>query len=149
MRTVVAPLAPEIEQDLGRLDDQLRRVAEGCIRRLKLEPDLGRLVPRGLLSTYDARAVLFDRDSRPEGLLGEHRGQLRVAGEEPSKGPRYPKGPRYRVVYRSADAPSAGVRVVMVLGVGLGHEDCGAEDIYRVATRRLRGQIAQQERRKR
>ncbi len=143
MRTVVAPLAPEIERDMGRLDDQLRNVAEGYVRRLKLEPDLGRLVPRGLLSTYDARAVLFSRDSRPERLLGEHRGQLRVAGEDPSQ------GPRYRVVYRTADAPGAGVRVVMVLGVGLGHEDCGAEDIYRVATRRLRGQIEQQGRRKR
>jgi hypothetical protein len=144
MRTVVAPLEAEVEQQLAGLDASLRRVAEGCIARLRLEPFQGHLLRRGLLGSYAVRAVYFDRDSRPQELLGEHRGPLRLAGEDASK------GPRYRVVYRVAEAPTSGVRVVRVLAVGEGHPSPGSDGAYRDAERLLRAQIkADQKRRKR
>lgn len=127
MRTVVAPLAPEVEGQLAGLDGQLRAVAEGYIARLRLEPYLGRLVPRGLLSELEARAVLFARDSRPELMLSEHRGQLRTAGEECSK------GQPWRVIYVAREAAKADVRVIVVLAVGLGHADTGQESAYTAA----------------
>ena len=133
MRTIVAPLAPEIAAQLDGLDDQLRKVAEGYIARLRLEPYLGRVVAHGLLSELGARAVLFGRDSRPDRLLSEqHRGRLRVAGEDPSK------GPRWRVVYVIREAPDAGVRVIVVLAIGLGHADPSEpEDAYAAALLQL------------
>jgi hypothetical protein len=149
MRTLVAPLAPEVQSQLEGLDDQLRAVAEGYLARLRLEPYLGRLVPRGLLGSYDVRAVLFGRDDRPDQMVGDHRGRLRVAGEDASL------GPRWRIVYRVREAPNAGVRVVQVLAVGVGHVDpkehaAGQRTAYRDAERVLEAQIkSDQKRRKR
>jgi len=142
MRTVVAPLAPEIDAQLAGLDASLRKVAEGYIARLRMEPFLGHRLDRGLLGWAEARAVYFDRDSRPGELVGEHRGRLRVAGEDPSE------GPRYRVVYRLLEAPLAAVRLVQVLGVGVGHSEPGGGDAYRDASRLLDEILKREERRK-
>ncbi len=145
MRTVVAPLAPEVRAQLEGLDGQLRAVAEDYIERLRLEPYLGHVLVRGLLGWVRARAVYVDRDDRPERVLGgDQRGRLRVAGEDACK------GPRWRVVYRVREAPGAGVRVVQVLAVGVGHaEPGGQEDAYRAATRLLDGLLNDEKRRKR
>ena len=144
MRTVIAPLEPVVERQLAALDGPLCEVALGYVARLRMEPYLGHLLRRGLLGSYDVRAVYFDQESRPRELLGEHRGPLRLASDDPSA------GPRYRVVYRIAEAPMAGVRMVRVLAVGEGHASPGSEGAYRDAERLLRDQIkSDQERRKR
>lgn len=143
MRTVVAPLAPEIDAQLAGLDASLRKVAEGYIARLRMEPFLGHLLRRGLLGRAGARAVYFDRDSRPGELLGEHRGPLRLASEDPAE------GPRYRVVYRIREAPKAHVRVVQLLAVGLGHTEPGVDDAYQDADRLLAALLEHERRRKR
>lgn len=129
MRTVVAPLAPEVRAQLEGLDAQRGAVAAGFIARLWLEPYLGRVVSRGLLGELDARAVLFNRDSRPDQLVGDHRGRLRVADEA------LENGPGWRVIYVVRGALSAGVGVVVVLGVGAGHALGGQQDAYRAAER--------------
>lgn len=141
MRTVVAPLAPETEAQLAGLGPELRRVAEGYVARLRMEPFLGHLLGRGLLGWAEARAVYFDADSRPAELLGEHRGRLRLASEDPSA------GPRYRVVYRLLVAPSAAVRVVQVLAVGVGHRAPGGSDAYRDAGLLLAEMLKREQRR--
>jgi len=143
MRTIVAPLAPEVRLQLEALDGQLRGVAEGYIARLRLEPYLGRVISRGLLGRVGARAVLFNRDARPEQMVGDHRGRLRVADEGPEK------GPRWRVIYRLREAPAAGVLVVQVLSVGPGHTDTGVEDAYDMATRLVAALLEHEQRRKR
>ncbi len=143
MRTVVAPLAPEIEGQLAALDGQVRAVAEGYIARLRLEPYLGHLLVRGLLGWAEARAVYFDTDSSPEKLLYDHRGRLRAATDDPST------GPRHRVVYRLREAPRAGVRVAQILAVGVGHSELGGDDAYQAATRLLDALLKDEQRRKR
>lgn len=143
MRTVVAPLAPEVKTQLGELDDQLGVVVEGYLARLRLEPYLGHVLVRGLLGWVRARAVYVDRDDRPDQIAGDQRGRLRLATADPSK------GPRWRVVYRVREAPHAGIRVVQVLAIGVGHAEPGDEDAYRAAARLLDGLLNDEKRRKR
>lgn len=132
MRTVIAPLAPEVVAQLEALDPGLGRVARGYMARLRLEPLLGHRLDRGLLADAGVRAVYFDRHDRPEDLLGATALAKRGGGQDLSA------GPRYRVVYEVLEARRAEVRVVRVLGVGRAHTDPGTDDIYIQAERLLR-----------
>ena len=69
MRTIVAPLGTEVEEQLGALDAKRAEIARRYIRRLVLEPLLGSPVARGPLAGYSARRVYFDADSVPGDLL--------------------------------------------------------------------------------
>jgi hypothetical protein len=59
VRTIVAPLADEVEAQLRDLDAQAERVARRYIRRLWLEPYLGAPVERGLLAQHDRGCPAF------------------------------------------------------------------------------------------
>src|SRR4051794_14641644 len=66
LQTVIAPHEPEVRQQLDGLSPRLREIARRYVARLRLEPFLGHRLERGLLATEEARAVYFDRDSRPD-----------------------------------------------------------------------------------
>ena len=70
MRTVIAPLHPEVQQELRALDRRRAQIARRYIRRLALEPYLGARVERGLLAEYGCRRIHFDRHDRPDDLFG-------------------------------------------------------------------------------
>jgi hypothetical protein len=131
VRTVIAPPAPEVREQLDALAPGLSEIARRYIARLRLEPLLGHLLGRGLLRSHECRAVYFDRDSRPDDLFGGCRPSKRRGDEDESA------GPHWRIVYRLLEAPRADVRVVQVLAVGRAHVGPGSEDVYVAAARTL------------
>ena len=132
MRTVIAPLMPEVEAELLALDARLRDIARRYIRRLALEPLLGSVVPGGPLATVGARRIYFDRDNRPEDLFRARQPAARRGDQDPSA------GPRWRIVYWVAEAQRTQTRIIVILAVGCGHAKPRHESAYEVATRRLR-----------
>jgi hypothetical protein len=131
MRTVVAPVAREVEAQLDAMDPRLAEIARRYIQRLRVEPCLGHRLTRGPLGSQECRAVYFDRDSRPGDLFGSGRTSGRRGDQDPSE------GPRRRVVYRLLEAVRADVRVVQVLAVGEAHAQPGREDVYTAAAQVL------------
>ncbi len=132
MRTVIAPLMPEVESELAALDARLQDVARRYIRRLALEPLLGSVVPRGPLATVGARRIYFDRDNRPEDLFRARQPPARRGDQDPSA------GPRWRIVYWVGEAGRTQTRIIVILAVGRGHAKPPNADAYELATRRLR-----------
>ena len=127
MQTVIAPLEPEVSAELEALPSRLRDIAQRYIQRLRLEPFLGHRLERGLLATEGARAVYFDRDSRPNDLFGARRPPRR-------RGSDLAEGPRFRVVYVPIEARAAELRLIVVLAVGAAHDD-PSRDVYLAAER--------------
>ena len=101
MRTLIAPLRPEVQRELGALDRRRARIARRYIRRLALEPYLGARVERGLLAEYACRRIRFDRHDRPEDLFGARRPPKRRGDEDLGQ------GPGWRIVYWLPEAPQA------------------------------------------
>ena len=93
MRTVIAPLHPEVQEELRALDRRRAQIARRYIRRLALEPYLGARVERGLLAEYGCRRIRFDRHDRPDDLFGARRPSKRRGDEDLSE------GPGWRIVY--------------------------------------------------
>jgi hypothetical protein len=120
VQTVIAPHEPEVREQLQALPPCLREIAHRYIERLRLEPLLGHRLERGLLASEGARAVYFDRDSRPDDLFG---GSDDLA-----------EGPRFRVVYLPLEARAAELRLIVVLAIGPAHED-PERDVYVAAER--------------
>jgi hypothetical protein len=131
VRTVIAPLAREVEAQLDAFDKRLAGVARRYIARLRLEPFLGHRLGRGLLASQQCRAVYFDRRSRPDDLFDGGAVRRRRGNEDLAA------GPRWRVVYRLLEARRSDVRVVQVLAVGRAHVEPGQEDVYGAAARML------------
>lgn len=132
MRTVIAPLLPEVEAELAALDARLEDVARRYIRRLALEPLLGSVVCRGPLGTVGARRIYFDRDNRPDDLFRSRRPAARRGDQDPGE------GPPWRIVYWIGEAQRSQTRIVVILAVGRGHAAPPSPDAYQLATRRLR-----------
>ena len=109
MRTVIAPLFPEVEQQLDALDRRRAEIAWRYIRRLALEPYLGVPVERGLLGQHGCRRIYFDAGDRPDDLFGGRRPPVRRGDEDLGE------GPGWRVVYWIREASRTQVRVVVVL----------------------------------
>ena len=128
MQTVIAPHEPEVTAQLEALPPRLREIAQRYIARLRFEPLLGHRLERGLLATEGARAVYFDRDSRPDDLFGARRPPRRRGSDDLAE------GPRYRVVYIPIEARAAELRVIVVLAVGAAHDD-PSRDVYIEAER--------------
>jgi hypothetical protein len=57
MRTVIAPVAREVETELDAMDERLAEIARRYIQRLRVEPFLGHRLARGLLASHECRAV--------------------------------------------------------------------------------------------
>jgi hypothetical protein len=131
VRTAIARLEPEVEQQLDALDKRLAGIARRYIARLRLEPFLGHRLTRGLLASQQCRAVYFDRHSRPDDLFGSGAVRRRRGDEDLAA------GPEWRVVYRLLEAKRSDVRVVQVLAVGRAHVEPGRDDTYAAATRVL------------
>ena len=79
MRTVIAPLRPEVQEELPALDRSRAHIARGYIRRLAIVPYVGARVERGLLAEYGCRRIHFDRHDRPDDLFGTRRPAKRAA----------------------------------------------------------------------
>jgi hypothetical protein len=127
VRTVIAPLAPEVEAQIDALGGTLGGIARRYIRRLALEPLLGSPVNRGRLASTRARRIRFDRDDRPEDLLRSRRVASRRGDQDLCE------GPQYRIVYLAREAPGAGVRLIVILAVGKGHARPPDRDAYQLA----------------
>ena len=82
MRTVIAPLHPEVQEELRALDRRRAQIARRYIRRLALEPYLGARVERGLLAEYGCRRIRFDRHDRPDDLFGARRPSKRRGDQD-------------------------------------------------------------------
>lgn len=130
MRTIIAPLHPEVEAELGALDRKRADIARRYIRRLRLEPDLGVPVDRGLLAEHGCRRIYFDHDDQPDELFGARRPPARHGNQDLGE------GPRWRIVYWTRPALRSGVRLVVVLAVGR-HARPPVESAYETALRRL------------
>jgi hypothetical protein len=128
VQTVIAPLEGEVRKQLEALPPRLREIAQRYIERLRLEPFLGHRLERGLLATEGARAVYFDRDSRPDDLFGARRPPRRRGSDDLAE------GSRFRVVYIPIEARAAELRLIVVLAVGAAHENPGC-DVYPAAER--------------
>jgi hypothetical protein len=128
VQTVIAPHELEVQQQLAALSPRLREIAQRYIERLRFEPFLGHRLERGLLATEGARAVYFDRDSRPDDLFGARRPPRRQGGDDLAE------GPRFRVVYIPIEARAAELRLIVVLAVGAAHDD-PSRDVYIAAER--------------
>jgi hypothetical protein len=124
LRTVIAPLFPEVEQQLAALDRRLEGIARRYIARLGWQPFLGDRMRRGRLASERCRAVRFDRDDRPEAPFVAQRARLREAGEQPEE------GPRYRIVYWGCEAPDGRIVLVVVLAVGIAHPAPGQPSVF-------------------
>ena len=133
MRTIVAPLALEVEAELEALPRRLRAIARRYIHRLRLEPELGALVQRGLLADHRCRRVYFDASSKPDDLFGSSARQARRGDQDLAA------GPKWRIVYSVREAPNAGVRLIVILAVGEGHPPPARRSAYELAEARLRG----------
>jgi hypothetical protein len=131
VRTVIAPLLPEVEAELRALDGRLEDVARRYVRRLALEPLLGSVVPRGPLATVGARRIYFARDNQPDDLFGSRRPPARRGDQDPGE------GPGWRIVYWVAEAQRAQTRIIVILAVGRGHARPPSANAYELATRRL------------
>jgi hypothetical protein len=107
VRTVVAPLRPEVQQELRGLDRRRAQIAHRYIRRIALEPYLGARVERGLPAEYGCRRIHFDRHDRPDDLFGSRRPSKRrdeARGEDPG----------WRIVYWLAEPSQSEIRRVVV-----------------------------------
>ena len=135
MRTVIAPLRQEVQQDLGALDRRRAHIARQYVRRLALEPYHGARVERGLLAEYGCRRIHFDRHDRPDDLFGARRPSRRRGDED------FGEGPGWRIVYWLPEAPRSEIRLVVVLAVAPGHKKPSDWNAYELATRRLEALI--------
>lgn len=137
MRTIVAPLDSEVEQELAVLDRRRQEIARRYIRRLALEPDLGAPLESGLMADYGCRRIYFDGDDTPDDLFGARRPAKRRGDQDLSD------GPAWRIVYMVRRAPLADVRLLVVLAVGRGH--CGSVQLnaYQLADAHLRALVGQ------
>lgn len=132
MRTIVAPLAADVRAELDALSRRLRPIAQRYIQRLRLEPYLGAPAGRGLLADHRCRRVYFDASSKPDDLFGASAVRARRGNQDPSD------GPKWRIVYSVREAPSAGVRLIVILAIGDGHPAPGRRSAYELAEARLR-----------
>jgi hypothetical protein len=128
VQTVIAPHHADVRKQLDALSPRLSEIAHRYIERLRLEPLLGHRLERGLLATEGARAVYFDRDSRPDDLFGARRPPRRHGRQDLAE------GPRFRIVYVPIEARTAEVRLIVVLAVGRAHDD-PSRDVYLAAER--------------
>jgi hypothetical protein len=131
VRTLIAPLHPEVQQELQLLDRKRAEIARRYIRRLALEPYLGARVERGLLTEHGCRRIYFDHDNRPDDLFRARRPTLRRGDQDPSE------GPRWRIVYWTPEASRSQIRLVVILAVAAGHPTPPTPNAYELATRRL------------
>lgn len=128
MRTVIAPLLPEVEAELLALDARLQQLARGYVRRLALEPYLGPTARRGALATMGVRRIYFGRGDQPGQLLGRLKSGARQGHADPAS------GPRWRIVYLVREATRSDVRLIVILAIGEAHSR--PPDVYERATRR-------------
>jgi hypothetical protein len=135
VRTVIAPLRAEVQEELRALDRRRAQIARRYIRRLALEPYLGARVERGLLAEYGCRRIRFDRHDRPDDLFGARRMSKRCGDEDLSE------GPGWRIVYWLPEAPRSEIRLVIVLAVAPGHTKPPNPNAYELASRRLEALI--------
>lgn len=131
MRTVIAPLTDEVTAQICALEPELAEIARRFIRRLRLEPLLGPRLARGALAYWEARRIYFDRDSVPGDLLRSRRVSARRGNEDLAE------GPRYRIIYQAREAPACGIRLIVVLAVGLGHVQPPRRSAYDLAEAHL------------
>ena len=131
MRTVIAPLGQQVAAQLAALDPRLAGIARRYIRRLALEPQLGAPVTRGPLAAFRVRRVYFDERSAP-GDLSRSRAPAARRGDQDLAA-----GPRWRIVYWLEEAPSAGVRLIVILAVGEAHPRPAQASVYELAWTRL------------
>lgn len=131
MRTLIAPLAPEVEQQLAALSRRRQEIGRRYIRRLALDPYLGYQLQRGLLAQEECRAVRFDRDSDPDDLFGARPTASRRGDQDPSA------GPRWRVVYWMRETIDQQLRLIVVLAVGIAHPQPGQSSVFEAAERQL------------
>lgn len=131
MRTIVAPLAPEVLTELHALDRKRAEIARRYIRRLRLEPDLGRPIKRGALARLDGRRVYFDADDNPDDLFGNRPAARRRGNQDLGE------GPQWRIVYVTRTAPRSELRVIVVLAVGQAHPPRSQPTVYELAAQRL------------
>jgi hypothetical protein len=132
VRTMIAPLDPEVEAELAGLDGRLENIARRYVRRLVLQPFLGGGVSRGELADVGSRRVYFDVDDRPDDLFGA-RAACKRRGDESVD-----EGPRWRIIYWVGEAARSDLRVIVILAVGKGHPTPGWGSAYDLAKRRLR-----------
>ena len=130
MRTIIAPLLPEVQAELDALDPKRAGIARRYLRRLALEPMLGAPVERGPLVEYQARRVRFDVNDNPDNLFGNRPAPRRRGDQDLSD------GPKWRIVYWVQEAPRAGIRLVVILAIGVGHADPGHLTAYERAAAR-------------
>jgi hypothetical protein len=133
VRTIIAPLASEVEAELEALPRRLRAIARRYIHRLRLEPQLGPRMSRGLLADHGCRRVYFDAASKPDDLFGSSARPARRGDQDLAE------GPKWRIVYSIREAPNAGVRLIVILAVGEGHPQPARRSAYELAEARLRG----------
>jgi hypothetical protein len=131
VRTVIAPLHPEVEAEMAALDRRRAEIGRRYIRRLALEPDLGVPVDRGLLAEHGCRRLYFNRNDQPDDLFGGRRPLVRCGDQDLSE------GPVWRIVYWTRPALRSGIRLVVVLAIGRGHTRQPAESAYEAAVRQL------------
>jgi hypothetical protein len=128
VRTMIAPLHPEVETELGALDARLQDIARRYIRRLALEPYLGYRLQRGRLTEEQCRAVRFTEDDRPAELFGPRHRSPRRGDQDPSEA-----GPRWRIVYWPAQTSTRELRLIVVLAVGIAHPEPGQRSAFELA----------------
>jgi hypothetical protein len=128
VRTVIAPLLPEVEAELLALDARLQQIARGYVRRLALEPYLGPTARRGALATMGVRRIYFGRGDQPGQLLGRLKSGARPGHADPAS------GPQWRIVYLVREATRSDVRLIVNLAIGEAHSS--QPDVYERATRR-------------
>ena len=132
MRTVIAPLLPEVKADLAALAPRLGDIARRYIRRLALEPYLGYRLQRGRLAEEQCRAVRFNEDHRPADLFGPRHRSPRRGGQDPGEA-----GPRWRIVYWPAQTPDRELRLIVVLAIGIAHPKPGQRSAFELAEQLL------------
>jgi len=131
VRTVIAPLHHEVEAQFHALDRKRAEIARRYIRRVRLEPELGVPVERGLLAEHRCRRIYFDRDDQPDDLFRARRPPARRGDQDPSE------GPAFRIVYWIGEAERTQTRIVVILAVGRAHTKPPSTNVYQLATRRL------------
>jgi hypothetical protein len=135
VRTLVAPLGSGVEAQLRALDRRRADVARRYIRRLALEPLLGAPVTCGPLTGHPVRRVYFDADSAPGDLLRSRAPAARRGDQDPAA------GPRWRIVYWMREAPTASVRLIVILAIGEAHPDPPTSTVYELAWTRLQAML--------
>ena len=120
MRTMIAFLFAEVEQQLDALDRKRAEIARRYIRWLALEPYLGVSVERGLLGQHGCRRIYFDAGDRPDDLFGGRRPVVRRGDEDLGKG----LGWR---VHWVREASRTQVRVVVVVAIARPRQAARAE----------------------